>query len=224
MDKNKNKNINVINQIDSLTQALDNPTHEELHDYYEHVSLVLKEREMALLDLHKARKECSNSDRFIAFKNIMKAEELESTLDEGNRHSLEHLKLYRKWAEKSPDFVNDDEIRKYDELLYDAEQELQETLFEMEEAIVSHCYNGNIQNYAAFGKKLKQGRNFSYPITYNTFEGSTLKHDRSNSVNSDAYFETGRYVFGANQLFIMKALRKICEWKHLDRNLLTFDN
>ena len=91
------------------------------------------------------------------------------------------------------------------------DKEFCELISRMECIIGSKCYNGNIQNYGPGGEWDGEGREFRYPITFYDAERGKIKSkyiyykdwDDQNKVL------TGHYAFGANQLYIVRALFEI---------------
>lgn len=82
---------------------------------------------------------------------------------------------------------------------------LRELLIDIEEIIASECYNGSIQN--RWGEDFP-GRTFRYPVTFSSpllekKEKYTPKH-----LSTDDLI-LGKYRFGANELYIYKALIKV---------------
>lgn len=84
---------------------------------------------------------------------------------------------------------------------------LRELLIDIEEIIASECYNDNIQNH--WGEDLP-GRNFRYPITFSSpLLEKKEKHVPSRLPTDDLIL--GKYTFGANHLFIYKALINVIQ-------------
>lgn len=89
-----------------------------------------------------------------------------------------------------------------------------ELLIEMEAIIASECYNGNIQNYSSWGVWVGEGRFFRYPVTFS----SPFLDKRESHVPSHLPTDSlvlGKYKFGANHLYIYKALINIV--RHIEK-------
>ena len=80
-------------------------------------------------------------------------------------------------------------------------------LIEMEGIIGSQCWNSRSGQW-------DEGRRFRYPIQFPERKGSRL-YRRVTSKISDAKLLKGHYVFGANKLFIFRALNRVLE--HLEK-------
>ncbi|MGQ5490373.1 hypothetical protein ACUH78_16120 [Thauera sp. ZXT1-4] len=91
----------------------------------------------------------------------------------------------------------------------------QAILAELESIVGRACYNGKIQNWGPGGVWLGEGRNFRYPITYLDNESSKFPAQASLKPMSMDVMMTGHYRFGANKLYIMRALDKVLH--HLER-------
>ena len=88
-------------------------------------------------------------------------------------------------------------------------------LIDMENIIGDSCYNGNIQNYGAYGVYEGEGREFRYPVTF-LVDGKKDKHWLvPSNINSEDLM-TGYYAFGANRLRIYRALYHVL--KYLEKN------
>ena len=83
-----------------------------------------------------------------------------------------------------------------------------ELLIEMEEIIASECYNGNIQNYSSWGVWDGEGRFFRYPITFSSPLLEKKEWHIPSRLSTDDLI-LGKYKFGANHLYIYKALIKV---------------
>lgn len=78
----------------------------------------------------------------------------------------------------------------------------------MESIIGNSCYNGNIQNYGAWGEWEGEGRWFRYPIKFER-DGNS-KHYSCRGIPAEN-LKTGYYAFGANRLAIIAALTEVIE-------------
>lgn len=89
-------------------------------------------------------------------------------------------------------------------------------LVELESIIGNEAYNGYIQNYESWGILESTGREFRYPVSFVMYDGE-LKKDKYNFAPhyDGGILMTGHYRFGANDLFIYKALLKVV--KHLEK-------
>ena len=87
---------------------------------------------------------------------------------------------------------------------------LAEILVKMEALIGRECYNANIQNYSAWGEWDGEGRSFRYPITFYA-DGEERKGWRVSADIKPEHLITGYYKFGANELNIFRALKKVIE-------------
>jgi len=81
-------------------------------------------------------------------------------------------------------------------------------LIELERVVGSQCWNGNIRN-----GQWDQGRKFRYPISFPQKKGRRVRPVMSRI--SDATLLEGHYHFGANKLFIFRALNRVL--KHLEK-------
>jgi len=88
-------------------------------------------------------------------------------------------------------------------------------LLELENIVGHECYNGNIQNWGPHGSFLGEGREFRYPITFVDADGRGIKRKYLDTSLAPEIAVTGYYVFGANQLSIIRALDKVVA--HLER-------
>lgn len=86
-----------------------------------------------------------------------------------------------------------------------------ELLLKLENIIGNSCYNGNIQNYYMWELE-DEGRWFRYPITFIEKDGSKDKSRYPDSKISVEKLKSGHYAFGANQLFIFKALIEVLQY------------
>lgn len=87
-------------------------------------------------------------------------------------------------------------------------------LIEMEEIIASECYNGNIQNYSSWGVWDGEGRFFRYPVTFSSpLLEKKERHIPAHLSTDDLIL--GKYKFGANHLYIYKALIKVI--RHMEK-------
>lgn len=96
-------------------------------------------------------------------------------------------------------------------------------LHQLEYKIGSECYNGNIQNYGPGGTWEGEGRDFRYPVTFINSDGkkgkyhSLLPITKSESGNlaycilGEKRHNSAYYAFGANQLYIMRGIKKALE-------------
>lgn len=87
-------------------------------------------------------------------------------------------------------------------------------LEELEYIVGSECYNGNIQNWGPGGEFYGEGRSFRYPLTFVDDDGAKRKFRYQASGVSSESLERCYYGFGANQLYIIRALDKVL--KHLE--------
>ncbi len=87
---------------------------------------------------------------------------------------------------------------------------LRELLTRMESIIGSECYNGNIQNYSAWGVWNGEGRSFRYPVTVLKNGEPEKRRSRFDDLKPEELI-TGYYHFGANELSIYRALIKIID-------------
>lgn len=108
-------------------------------------------------------------------------------------------------------------------------------LHELEHAVGSECYNGNIQNYGAWGEWEGEGRDFRYPLRYADAEGRQHRfkgrvpcelNGKGNLVEvplTPEEMASARYAFGANELYVMRGMAKALE--HLERRFgLSFED
>lgn len=84
-------------------------------------------------------------------------------------------------------------------------------LIEMEAIIASECYNGNIQNYSSWGIWESEGRFFRYPVTFSSPLLEKKEWHIPSRLSTDDLI-LGRYKFGANNLYIYKALIKVIKY------------
>lgn len=81
-------------------------------------------------------------------------------------------------------------------------------LIELEKIVGSECYNANIQNYEAWGELESEGRQFRYPVTFQTEKRKIRRRTVPQDTPSEKLI-TGYYAFGANELNIFRALAKV---------------
>ena len=81
-------------------------------------------------------------------------------------------------------------------------------LIELERIVGSQCWNDNTRN-----GEWDQGRQFRYPIRFPQKKGRRVRPVMSRL--SGAMLLTGHYVFGANKLFIFRALNRVL--RHLEK-------
>ncbi len=90
-------------------------------------------------------------------------------------------------------------------------------LIELEKIVGFQCYNGNIQNYGAYGEWEGEGREFRYPITFTDDEGKPKKIRTYYPFYLDDLLKndvllSGSYKFGANSLAIMSGINQSLEF------------
>lgn len=96
-------------------------------------------------------------------------------------------------------------------------------LHDLEYKIGNECYNGNIQNYGPGGEWEGEGREFRYPMRFINKDGDIEKYKgrlpyTKNSNGEFAYcvlgegrYSSAHYAFGANELHILRGIRKALE-------------
>jgi hypothetical protein len=85
-------------------------------------------------------------------------------------------------------------------------------LITLENIVGNECYNGNIQNWGPGGVYEGEGREFRFPITFNTEDGTKIKRRSVDENLPASVVMTGRYKFGANELNIIRALNKVVSY------------
>jgi hypothetical protein len=83
---------------------------------------------------------------------------------------------------------------------------------ELEQIIGSETFNGKTQNYGPKGTFLGEGRDFRYPMSFTDETGEKIKPKPPYSNLPIDVQMTGRYVMGANELHIMRALDKAIQY------------
>jgi hypothetical protein len=78
----------------------------------------------------------------------------------------------------------------------------------LEEMVGRTCYNPKIQNWGPNGSRLRDGRTFRYPVTFET-GGGLRKGDQWFAGLCRAEQMSGYYQLGANRLPIMEALNDV---------------
>jgi hypothetical protein len=89
-------------------------------------------------------------------------------------------------------------------------------LRELERIIGSETFNGKTQNYGPNGTFLGEGRDYRYPVSFTDETGEKIKPRPPYSNLAIEVQMTGRYVMGANELHIMRALEKVVQY--LEKN------
>ncbi|WP_298244496.1 hypothetical protein [uncultured Bradyrhizobium sp.] len=85
-------------------------------------------------------------------------------------------------------------------------------LLELEQIVGCETFNSKIQNYGSDGTFLGEGRDFRYPLSFTDEAGQKIKR-RSPYADLPVNVQmTGRYVMGANELHIMRALEKLVRY------------
>jgi hypothetical protein len=96
-------------------------------------------------------------------------------------------------------------------------------LHDIEWQIGNECYNGNIQNFGPGGVWEGEGREFRYPVTFINKGGQKEKYtgklpftesssgEKGHCVLGDERYQSAYYAFGANQLYILRGIRKAIE-------------
>ena len=90
-----------------------------------------------------------------------------------------------------------------------------ELIATIESIIGSQCFNANTMNWGAGGVFEGDGREFRYPIVFTDDQGNSKKSWGGYSGAPANVIMTGRYQFGANTLYIMRALDKVLT--HLEK-------
>lgn len=96
-------------------------------------------------------------------------------------------------------------------------------LHDLEFEIGNECYNRNIQNYGPGGEWEGEGREFRYPIRFINKSGEIEKYkgrfpytqssdgELAYCILGEERYSSAHYAFGANQLHILRGIRKILE-------------
>ena len=82
-------------------------------------------------------------------------------------------------------------------------------LLSMEKVLARSCYNGNIQNYGAWGVPEDEGRFFRFPLTLFNEDCPNQKSKSPDTGISLDSLKSSYYKFGANELHIVDALEFI---------------
>lgn len=130
---------------------------------------------------------------------------------------------------KSQDYLSNFNI----EMQMKEAPEIIELLHEVEYILGNQCYNGNIQNYGAWGQWEGEGRSFRYPVRYYDEEDEIRKYSSKLPRKLDENFKKksvflseeemsdAHYAFGANHLYVFRGLKKILNYLE-DRYAISF--
>lgn len=88
----------------------------------------------------------------------------------------------------------------------------------MEKIIGNECHNANTQNYGPGGVWEGEGHSFRYPITLMLGDEKTKRRNVSIDTTPEVLM-TGKYMFGANELNIFRALEKVVDMLQADYGL-----
>jgi hypothetical protein len=91
----------------------------------------------------------------------------------------------------------------------DVSEKKKALLVKLESLVGNECYNASIKNWGPHGSRFHDGREYRYAVTFVDQDGNKTKTKNPDKSLSADIFMTGSYVFGANQLMIMRALDKV---------------
>jgi hypothetical protein len=92
-------------------------------------------------------------------------------------------------------------------------------LRKLEDIVGREWFNANIQNRGPGGVLQSKGRSIRYPITFKDDAGERIKRGSEYADLSPDVQMTGRYVCGANELRILRALDKVVEYLENEHSL-----
>jgi hypothetical protein len=98
----------------------------------------------------------------------------------------------------------------------EANQRRRDLLVALSELVRSNCYNGHIQNYAHWGQWEGEGRWFTYPEVFENEKGQKVRPTDPLPRYALAFLLRGHCRFGANRLYLYKALDEVLN--HLGRH------